>query len=118
MSIKVGDKVTIRDVSWSFGIYKGHYSDEIPDKYEDDEISMTVMAVGLEAIRDLSLDQGGEYSAVNDLLVTDGDDNYWFTQSQFVRKIYEEKNITVKYLCNGEDVTDKISTQTKRNLVP
>ncbi len=105
MKYKIGDVVKARDRSYSFGIEGGKYSDGVP-YCEPVTVIKTDLTVMEQANR-------GRYTAICDLLVTDGNENYWFTASRFCSLA---NDIEIRYFSNGEDVTDKISDETKRNL--
>ena len=109
--LKVGDVVDIKDPSWSFGIKNGEYSCGASDGRLD---NLTVIGTGLNTMNHANDDRTGQYTAICDILVTDGGNGFWFTQERFCEVVSPE--IEVKYFCDGEDVTDSISSQTKRNL--
>ncbi|GAH13953.1 unnamed protein product [marine sediment metagenome] len=68
-TLKVGDKVTIEDASWAFGVQDGQYK-MAPHQLDDGKIEFTIIATGLRAIGDVSR-MGGYYPNECDLLVTD-----------------------------------------------
>lgn len=107
MKFKPGDKVKVRDRSYNFGIDCGEYSTSIGHG------NLTVVATGLTAMRG-GHRLFGEYTQVCDLLVTDGNGGFWFTQTRFCEAV--DKKIEIRYFCDDEDVTDQISDETKRNL--
>lgn len=109
MVYKVGDKVKVGDRSYGFGIDGGEYARGAP--YLE---SLTIVATGLDVMMHANGKKEGRYTEVNDLLVTDGKDGYWFTQSRFCKPV--EKKIEIRYFSDGRDVTDRISDETKRNL--
>lgn len=111
MELKIGDKVRITDGSYCFGILNGRYVEHTDFACRD---HLTIVAIGLSVMEDYSKETQGEYSAVNDILVTDGEENYWFTQSRFAVNV--DKKIEVRYFCEDEDITNQVSNETKRNL--
>lgn len=105
--LKVGNRVNVRDKSYSFGIQNGDYSPRL-----DSMENLLIVHVDLDTIRHTGEDK--KYCGVNDLLVTDGRSGFWFTQSRFCRLI--DKEIEIRYFSDGKDVTNRISDETKRNL--
>ena len=82
--LKVDDKVNIKDGSYAFGIENGRYTRSSNcDKRE----GLAVISTGLKTMRDADEERSGEYTQVCDLLVTDNDGGYWFTQSRFVEPV-------------------------------
>lgn len=110
--LKVGDKVNVEDVSWSFGIYKGRYSPRMP--YGKQGEVFIVIQTGLDVMKDSDGARTGSLFEQCDLLVTDEHGGYWFTQSENCKLV--NKEIEVRYFSDGKDVTDRISDETKRNL--
>ena len=98
---KVGDKVNIFDGSYCFGIQNGKYSDYC-DCRDGSRNNLTVVATDLSVVklRDYSNAEqnnlSGEFSAVNDLLVTDGRGNFWFTQSRFCRPVEPTHTLVIE----------------------
>lgn len=115
MKYAIGDKVNVEDGSYSFGVYSGRFSSSVPYGGNGElRKNLTVVETNLSAMRDATGDRTGEYFAVNDLLITDGKGNFWFTQSRFCEPV--DKEIEIRYFSDGEDITDEISEETKRNL--
>lgn len=112
MNFKVGDKVNVYDGSYSFGVYDGEYCGSIPHPNCRD--NLTIVKTGLSVMERAEGKRHGEYREVCDLLVTDSSDGFWFIRSDFCRLI--DKKIELRYYCDGQDVTDSISEETKRNL--
>ena len=111
--MKIGDKVNITDGSYGFGIWDGELISYLPNR-NDDRDNLTVVRTGLCAMREANGTRHGEFTQVNDVLVTDGNGNFWFTQTRFCELV--NKEIEVYYFCDGIDVTHKLSDETKRNL--
>ncbi len=104
---KAGDKINVIDGSWAFGIKDSKYTDYVAFKYRE---GLTVIQSELCVCRPES-----GYDVENcDLLVTDGGRNYFFVQSDLCESV--DKKIEIRYFCDGKDVTDNISEETKRNL--
>ena len=112
--MKIGDKINVRDGSYGFGIRNGEVIQYL-NNMDDSRKNLTIVKTGLYVMSDADEPRHGAYSRVNDLLVTDGNGNFWFTQSRLCELV--DKEIKVKYICNGVDVTGSISDETKRNLV-
>jgi len=89
MKFKKGDKVDIRDGSWIFGIQDGEYKEHCNNRDGSREnltvIETDLSVARLEGIFGDKNDLSGEFSAVNDLLVTDNKGSFWFTQSRFCK---------------------------------
>lgn len=88
---KKGDKVNIIDGSYIIGIQNGEYK-EYCNRCNGDRNNLTIVKTGLSVVRPIrgnytytlgrnNLD--GQFTAVNDLLVTDNKGAFWFTQSRF-----------------------------------
>lgn len=99
---KKGDKVNIHDGSYTFGIKGREYS--IWCNNEDgSRNNLTVIETGLsvvelkfkDSIYGDSANLSGPYCAVNDLLVTDNNGNFWFTQSRFCNPAEPNHNIII-----------------------
>lgn len=105
--MNIGDKVNITDDSYGFGIQDGKLIKRLSFRG-----NLTIIQTGMYVMRDANSTTRGEYRQQNDLLVTDGNGNFWFTQSRFCKPI--DKKIEVKYFCDGEDITDSISDETKQ----
>lgn len=110
MNFKVGDKVDLTDNSWSFGFRDGKFEYDTPHK--DLRIIKTNIRATIHP--DDPYREGEEYCKINDLLVRDKYSNPWFVQSRFCKSA--DKKIELRYFVDGEDVTDNISDETKRNL--
>jgi hypothetical protein len=108
--MNVGDKVNINDGSWGFGVRDGQYCHST--SCGNNRKNLTVVAVGLYAMKDNTDNRHGEFSAVNDIAVTDGHGSVWFTQSRFCELV--DREIEVRYFRNGEDVTGFIADEAKR----
>lgn len=108
---RVGDKIKLTDDSYSFGIYNRALS-----WGAERGSALTVVRTGMSVTRfpDDKLRGNDPYCKINDLLVTDGDGNFWFTQSRFCKSV--DKKIELRYFVDGKDVTDKISDETKQGL--
>lgn len=110
--MKIGDKVNVIDVSYSFGICDGKYFKYgLPFGHRS---NLTIIETGLFIMETAGGETTGKFRQQNDLLVTDEKGNFWFTQSRFCKLV--NKEIEIRYFCDGEDVTDSISDETKRNL--
>lgn len=110
MNFKVGDEINVTDDSWNFGINRGKYSICIPVM-----TPMTIIRTGLQVMANAPNGcSNGDYYEINDLMVTDREGSFFFTQSRFCKPV--NKKIEVRYFCDGEDITDSISSETKRNL--
>ena len=109
--MKVGDKIKIRDYSYGFGVYGGKFCSTGYIKFAG---VLTVIRTGLYAMKNADGTTHGEFYQQNDLLVTDGKGNFWFVQSRFCELV--DKEVKVRYICDGKDVTSSISEETKRNL--
>lgn len=109
-SMKIGDKVTMRDGSYSFGIQDGQYG----SIHGIDERVLAIVQTGLHVMRDYRGRTSGTFNTICDLLITDGEGNFFFAQSRSVEPV--AKKIEVRYYCEGDDVTNRISDETKRNL--
>ena len=88
---KKGDKVNITDGSYCFGIKNGEYSNYC-NCFDGSRKNLTVIETGLcvaktKGILEGTNDLSGEFSAVNDLLVTDNRGSFWFTQSRFCQPV-------------------------------
>jgi len=111
----VGDKVNIHDSSYIFGIKDGEYSRDC-DYRGGNRNNLTVVATDLSVVklRDYpgaaQNNLSGRFTAVNDLLVTDGKDNFWFTQSRFCRPVKPDHIITI----DGKGI--RISHESYENL--
>lgn len=106
MTFKIGDKIEITDGSYAFAIYNGKFEKHLPVNMKS---NITVATINLAVEK-----HGDTFSEGCDLMVTDGDGNYAFTQSRLCKSV--ETQIEIRYFCNGEDVTDAISEETKSNL--
>ena len=97
---KKGDKVNIRDGSYIFGIKDGGYS-AYCGSGDDSRRNLIVVETGLSVVELKSKDSrygtsvhlSGPYSAINDLLITDNNGSFWFTQSRFCD--HAESNHTI-----------------------
>lgn len=86
---KKGDKINIFNGSWVFGIQDGKYHNHI-NNYDGGRKNLTVIETDLSVVKlkgmlGVKNHLSGEFSAVNDLLVTDNKGSFWFTQSRFCR---------------------------------
>ncbi len=90
--LKSGDKVKITDTSYSFGIRKGKYNE--PRNCLKEE-TLTVVKTGLCVGRKPLGGKLGNRLTITDILVTDNSENYWFVQSERVRKIAPEHTIVI-----------------------
>ncbi len=81
--LKIGDKVDIIDGSYVFGIRNGRYTASCNHQNGDRE-GLTVVDTGLKTMKDYTDKTTGESCAVCDILVTNNEGNYWFTQSSLV----------------------------------
>ena len=99
---KKGDKVNIYDGSYVFGIKNGGYSTYC-DSRNDNRKNLTVVETGLSVVELRYKDSkyndechlSGPYSAVNDLLVTDNNGSFWFTQSRFCNPVEPNHHIVI-----------------------
>jgi len=78
--LKVGDKVDMKDGSWSFGVNKGEYSGS-PNNFNGDRDGLTVIETDLRVMKDCNDDKSGTFSGISDILVTDGKSGFWFAKS-------------------------------------
>ncbi len=106
MKFKKGNEVTINDGSFSFGIYNNEYHESLARSMRD--AVLTVVATELDVLR------GHSHDDPCDLLVTDNEGNFSFVQSCLCNPI--DKEIELRYFCDGIDITDKISDKTRKNL--
>ncbi len=106
MTFKIGEKIEIVDSSYGFAIYGDEFEMHVPINMKS---NITVIATGLAVNK-----HGDSWDEACDLMVTDGNGNYAFAQSRLCKSV--GKQIEVRYFCNGKDVTDDISGETKRNL--
>ena len=87
---KKGDKVNITNGSYCFGIRNGEYNNYC-SLSDGSRRNLTVIETGLSVAKTKGVlgpnDLSGEYSAVNDLLVTDNKGSFWFTQSRFCQPV-------------------------------
>ena len=104
MKFKIGDKVTMTDHSYNFGVNNGQWNTDCPTGR-----NLSVIKTDLSAKRSNS-----SFDDYCDLLVTDGDGGFWFVLSGLCKLV--DKKIEVRYFCDDKDVTDKISDETKENL--
>lgn len=110
---KIGDRVNMRDGSWSFGIYNDEYCHHVPNKPEIRQ-NLLVIKTNLTVMEEADGDRTGHYSEVCDLLVTDENSGFWFTRSDLCNPV--DKKIEVRYFSDGKDITNEISDETKQNL--
>jgi len=95
-----GDKVNIHDSSYIFGIKKGEYSGYCNCR-DDNRNNLTVVATDLSVVKLREYpgakqnNLSGRFTAVNDLLVTDGNGSFWFTQSRFCKPVDTGHNIVI-----------------------
>ena len=112
MKIKINDKVDVIDGSWCFGICSGQFKSSVSRTHRK---NLLVVQTGLSVMRDSKMDDhGGKFDASCDLLLTDGEGNFWFAPTDGCEKF--DKKIEVRYFCDSKDVTDEISDETKKNL--
>lgn len=90
--LKIGDKIRIFDTSYSFGIREGEYSEPM---YSLKKEILTVIATGLFVARKPLSGKFGDKCTIADILVTDNNGNYWFIQSERVKRISPEHTITI-----------------------
>lgn len=84
---KKGDKVDIRDGSYTFGIKNGEYISHCSG-FDGSRNNLMVVEIGLSVLKlnDYKWNEQNGFSGisvVNDLLVTDNNGSFWFTQSRF-----------------------------------
>lgn len=111
--MKKGDKVNVKDGSYGFGIQNGQYCTWLNNQ-DNSRKNLTVVETGLSVMKQAGKISYGEFRQQNDLLVTDEQGNFWFAQSRFCELV--NKEIEVRYFCDGADITDSVSDETKRNL--
>lgn len=97
--LKIGDRIYVNDGSYSFGIKNGQYSRLIGDRNNVPRQQYIIIKTGLRAMRDINKINSGEYTTVCDILITDGDGDFFFTQEKFV-KLVEFEHIVV---FNGDE---------------
>ncbi len=102
--LKVEDRITIRDNSYCFGIEHGCYSTCCSGR------TLRVIKTYLATMKKAYGSRGGEYTQINDLLVTDDAGNFWFTQSRFAESIERKHTIDI----DGKQVV--LSHQSFENL--
>ena len=100
---KKGDKVTVHDCSYSFGINKEKYpyglSTEWGNVLQVVETNLAVADIKYRSPPQLDLND--DYCIVCDTLVTNGKGGFWFTQSRFLKSVGPKIEITVKV--NGKE---------------
>lgn len=110
--IKKGEIVVVMDNSYNFGVqhdsYRGTHG-----VFGD---PLRVVEIGLSVMKDpLRNSTTGEFCAICDLLVTDERGGFWFVSSRLVKQT--KKKIEVRFVCDGEDVTDDMSEETKKAIL-
>lgn len=80
MTWKIGDKVEILDLSYSFGIWKDRLVHHMHGrgKWEVAATGLTVIAEEGKA--------SGPYSRVNDVLLKNGEGDFMFIRSEFLKR--------------------------------
>lgn len=106
--LKIGDRINVRDRSYGFGIQNGKFVFVIPMK------NLVIVEIGLRVTRNAFGKTEGTFSELCDLFITDEIGGFYFIPSQDCELI--NKEIEIRYFSDGEDITDKISDETKRNL--
>ena len=81
---EIGDKIDVRDGSWSFGVANGKYANHVAYEYRK---GLTVIQSEL-CVQRKSICHSSENC---DLLVTDGDGNYFFVPSDLC-ELVDKKN--------------------------
>lgn len=104
--LQVGDKVDMHDGSYCFGIKDGGYTSYC-DR-ETDRKSLTVVQINLSTMECADGTRNGDYTQVCDILVTNNNGDFWFTQSRFVKPAAH--TITI----DGKDIV--ISDESFANL--
>ncbi len=106
MKFKIGDRINVVDGSYGFAIYNSEFKKIIPKNMRS---NVVVVATGL------SVNKHTDRFDVNcDLMVADERGNYVFIRSNLCEAV--DKQIELRYFCDGNDVTDNISNETKKNL--
>ena len=93
--LEVGDKIRITDGSWSIGIKNGRLHVLSLGHYNIKEFILIAKDLRVVADVDEYEDEkiNGTFNMVADILVTDGEGNYWFTFSRFAKKIVPRHTI-------------------------
>ena len=108
----VGMKVQLMDSSYAFGIYGGRFSSSPWDGKNTSQTVFSVVDVQYVLVRNCYRQMPQTQDC--NVLITDNKGGFWFVPMEFLEPA--DKEIEVKYFCNGEDVTDSISEETRRNL--
>ncbi len=112
--LQVGDKVNMYDGSYCFGIQHGRFTTWCSHANGERE-GLLVADTDLEVLGeadDLTASKiGGEFNEVCDILVTNNNGGYWFTQSRLVRLCELEHTVSF----DGGDVVT-ISDQSYQAL--
>ena len=84
--LKAGDKITITDGSYAFGIKDGEYIESL--RHRNGE-QFTVVQVSLTVARRSHVDweELGHKGTIADILITDNYDGFWFMSSQRAKLI-------------------------------
>ncbi len=114
--VKVSDKVFLKQTSYAFGIIDGLYvcgSGEVFYKGQ----KFTVIAHDLCVARKTLCGRIGEDGEVCDLLITDGNENYLFIKSEYVKSVNPEPTHTVVFDGNEPvELSDKSFKALKKAL--
>lgn len=94
-NLKVGDVVNMRDGSWSFGIKNGNYSSYCPSNKVGDRKNLRIVETGLDTMKHSGDNRSGEYCAICDILVTNDNGGFWFTQSRFLTLVNKKHIIVI-----------------------
>ncbi|HDY88531.1 MAG TPA: hypothetical protein ENH82_10540 [bacterium] len=78
--LKIGDKVDLVDGRYAFGIKGGEFTNSC-NKYERN--GLTILATGLRVLKDYCWEANHE--TCSDVLVTNGQGDYWFTRMEYLR---------------------------------
>lgn len=110
--LKVGDKVDMFDGSYAFGVNKEQYSTNCNARNGDRD-GLTVVRTGLRVSGQAYESTSGASTRVCDVLVTNSEGGFWFTQSRFL-KLCNEHTITI----DDQEITisDKSYQELKRSL--
>ena len=95
---KKGDKVNIHDGSYCFGIQNGEYSGNC-NHQDGSRKNLTVVKTNLRVVclgsTSWPNELSGRFTAVDDLLVTNNNGSFWFTQSRFCNLIEPTHHIVI-----------------------
>ena len=112
--LQVGDRVDMHDCSYCFGVQNGEYTTWCDNRNGDRE-GLTVVKTRLSVLGETNSHTiskiGRAFDEVCDILVTNNDGGYWFTQSRFVNLCEPEHTVSF----DGGDIVT-ISDQSYREL--